>query len=310
MSLCEHGPGHCEATYDGNGKFVCTVGSDSAMVLREAETVRRPPSVPLALSFCIPPHPSNVRMLNRAVVQGAESNLVADEHDYRPIRSLDISPIAAEYTAQLVTGCDAGNIRVFSFPELQFKSIVHRFDAPVRQLAYSADGKLIGAVVEDCPDIQVFDATTEELKCKLTKHTHHVRSIAFDPSGKYLASTGGDGAMAVWDVSKGVSSGLQPAWSSAKLLKDAKGTPEQHLHRLAWRPDGSNLAVPLGTNISVLAPGKWNDVMSLRGGKATEGHQSDVSVLSYSPSGRYLASGDITGRVVVWDTDNGRPVDS
>ena len=40
MSLCEHGPGHCEATYDGGAKFVCTVGADSAMVLREAETVR------------------------------------------------------------------------------------------------------------------------------------------------------------------------------------------------------------------------------------------------------------------------------
>ena len=279
MSLCEHGPGHCEAAYDGNAKFMCTVGADSAMVLREAET-------------------------------GAESNLVADEHDYRPIRSLAISPIAAEYTAQLVTGCDAGTLRVFTFPELQFKSIVHRFDAPVRQLAYSTDGKLVGVVVEDSPSIQLFDATTEELKCKLTKHSHHVRSIAFDPSGKYLASTGGDGAMAVWDVSKGVSSGLQPTWSSAKLLKDAKGTPEQHLHRLAWRPDGTNLAVPLGADITVLAPPKWNDVMSLRGGKATDGHQADVSVLAYSPSGRYLASGDITGRVVVWDTESARPVDS
>ena len=242
--------------------------------------------------------------------QGAESNLIADEHDYRSIRSLAISPAAAEYTAQLVTGCDAGAIRTFSFPELQFKSIVHRFDAPVRQLAYSPDGKLVGAVVEDNSDIQLFDATTEELKCKLAKHTHHVRSIAFDPSGKYLASTGGDGAMAVWDISNGVSTGLQPTWSSAKLLKDAKGTPEQHLHRLAWRPDGSHLAVPLGPNITVLAPGKWNDVMSLRGGKTTDGHQADVSVLAYSPSGRYLASGDISGRVVVWDCDSGRPIDS
>ena len=97
MSLCEHGPGHCEAAYDGNAKFMCTVGADSAMVLREAET-------------------------------GAESNLVADEHDYRSIRSLAISPIAAEYTAQLVTGCDAGTLRVFTFPELQFKSIVHRVE--------------------------------------------------------------------------------------------------------------------------------------------------------------------------------------
>ena len=112
-----------------------------------------------------------MRILTRAVAQGAESNLVADEHDYRPIRSLDISPTAAEYTAQLVTGCDAGTIRVFSFPELQFKSIAHRFDAPVRQLAYSPDGKLVGAVIEDSSEIQLFDTTTEELKCKLSKHT-------------------------------------------------------------------------------------------------------------------------------------------
>ena len=33
MSLCEHGPGHCEAAYDAESKFVATVGADSAMVL-------------------------------------------------------------------------------------------------------------------------------------------------------------------------------------------------------------------------------------------------------------------------------------
>ena len=279
MSLCEHGPGHSEVVYDSSSRFVATVGADSAMVLRDAEN-------------------------------GSEVHLIADDHDYKPIRALAVSPSAADYTPQLVTGCEGGSIRTFSFPELQFKSIMHRFDSPVRQLAYSADGKLIAAVVEDSSEVHLFDVATEKPKCKLKKHAHHVRSVAFDPSGTYLASTGGDGAMAVWDLSKGISDSLQPAWSSAKLLMDAKGTPERHLHRLAWRPDGATLAVPLKSALTILAPGKWNEVMGLRGGKASEGHEADVSVLAYSPSGRYLATGDVPGHVVVWDTESGRPIDS
>jgi chromosome transmission fidelity protein 4 len=168
-SMCEHGPGHSEVLYDGPSNRVVSVGADSAMVLRDAAT-------------------------------GEEVNLCVDEHDYTPIRALALSPAAADYTPQLITGCESGTIRVFSFPGLQFKSNLARFDAPVRQLAYSADGKLVAAVAEDSSVVQLFDAATEQPKCKLHKHAHHVRSVSFDPSGRYLASTGGDGAVAVWCV--------------------------------------------------------------------------------------------------------------
>lgn len=277
MSLAEHGKGHCEVLYDSASKYTVTVGADSAMVLRDAAT-------------------------------GAESNLVIDEHDYSAIRAAAISPDAADYTTQMVTGCQSGTVRVFSFPSLEYQSNLHRFDAPVRQLAYSANGKLIAAVAEDSSEVCLFDAATAELKCKLKKHAHHVRSVAFDPSGTFLASSGGDGGMAIWDVSKTVTGSLPCAWSSAKLLKDAKATPEQHLHRLAWRADGSAMAVPLGNGVTVLAPGKWNEKIRLRGGK--DAHESDICVLAWSPSGRYLASGDIAGRLVVWDTDSAHPIDS
>ena len=102
-SMCEHGPGHSEVLYDGPSNRVVSVGADSAMVLRDAAT-------------------------------GEEVNLCVDEHDYTPIRALALSPAAADYTPQLITGCESGTIRVFSFPELQFKSNLARFDAPVRQL--------------------------------------------------------------------------------------------------------------------------------------------------------------------------------
>jgi WD40 repeat protein len=128
-------------------------------------------------------------------------------------------------------------------------------------------------------EVCLFDAATQELKCKLKKHAHHVRSVSFDPSGTYLASSGGDGAVAIWDISKAVSAEMSCAFSSAKLLKDAKATPEKHLHRLAWRADGAALAVPLGNDVAVLAPGKWDEKIKLRGSKTS--HTSDVCVVAW-----------------------------
>jgi WD40 repeat protein len=110
-------------------------------------------------------------------------------------------------------------------------------------------------------------------------------------------------------VSKTLSNEMAAAWSSAKLLKDAKATPETHLHRVAWRADGAALAVPLGKEVTVLSPGRgWGERVRLRG--ARDAHAADITVLAWSPSGRYLASGDVAGKIVVWDVDSARPLDS
>jgi chromosome transmission fidelity protein 4 len=277
--LSQHGAGHCEALYDSRGSLIVTGGTDSALVLRDADS-------------------------------NEEVNLVMDEHDYQPISALALDPSSHK----LITGCASGTVRVFSFPGLQYESNLCRFDTKVRSLTFSSDSKFVAAVPEDSSHITIIEANPNDgkvVKFELVGHNHFVRDVAFDPLGMYLASSGGDGALLVWHMSRGVAPDMEKAFASAKFMKDAKDSPDRHLQQLAWRPDGRVLAVPYaGNSVCLLKAGSWQEAGRLKGGAFTGGHNEDVSVLAWSQSGRYLASGDISGRVVFWDASNGVVIDS
>ena len=273
---CEHGAGHCEVLHDAAGGLIVSAGADSAIVVRDAAS-------------------------------GETLNLVADEHDYVAVTALALSPNAGT----LVTGCITGIVRQFSFPDMQYQSNVQRFDREVRYLAFSADNKYLAAVPQDSSTIEITDMVNKTAPVKLSGHAHFVRAVSFDPAGKYLASSGGDGCLLIWDTSKGLHADMPKAFSSAKFLKDAKGSPGRNLHRLDWRPDGKVLAVPYGVrDIVLMQSGTWKELVRLKGGAASGGHTEDVSVVAWSPSGRYVASGDVSGRVVFWDAAAGTVIDS
>eukprot|EP01050_Picozoa_sp_SAG11_P026165 SAG11_NODE_6165_length_1373_cov_1.285714_1_plen_410_part_10 len=111
-------------------------------------------------------------------------------------------------------------------------------------------------------------------------------------------------------MKRGVSADMPKAFDSAKFMKDAKDSPQRHLHGLGWSPDGRVLAVPYGRcDVILLAAGSWKEVGRLKGG-ANGGHTEDVSLVAWSPSGRYVASGDTNGRIVFWDAAKGHVIDS
>ena len=49
----------------------------------------------------------------------------------------------------------------------------------------------------------VFDAVTGKSVARVRGHAHVVRAVAISVDGKLLASSGGDGHLAVWDIAKG-----------------------------------------------------------------------------------------------------------
>eukprot|EP01052_Picozoa_sp_SAG31_P001764 SAG31_NODE_59_length_29571_cov_20.443506_24_plen_461_part_00 len=278
----EHGPGPCAALYDPSGELIVSVGADSALLVRSATS-------------------------------GEEQAMLLEDHGYVGITAVAMSPDGKT----LLTGCVSGYVRRFSFPDVVYKDNVCRFDTAVRFLAFSGDGKHLAAVPEDSSVVSVFEmaavaAGAKPVATELQGHKHFVRAVAFDPTGHYLASSGGDGALLIWDTSRGFKlSNVREAFSSAKFLKDAKATPDRNLHKMSWRPDGKVLAVPYGTqDVLLMQAGTWKEIGRLRGGQAAGGHIDDVSVVEWSPSGRYIASGDVAGRVVFWDTTESVVVDS
>jgi WD40 repeat protein len=74
--------------------------------------------------------------------------------------------------------------------------------------------------------VKVWDAATGRPARTLKGHTGWVKSVAFSPDGKRLASAGQDGAVKAWDPATG------------QETRSLTGHT-QEVRSAAWSPDGS-----------------------------------------------------------------------
>uniref|UniRef100_A0A3Q3N111 Notchless protein homolog 1 n=1 Tax=Mastacembelus armatus TaxID=205130 RepID=A0A3Q3N111_9TELE len=128
----------------------------------------------------------------------------------------------------------------------------------------------------------------------LQGHTEAVISVAFSPTGKYLASGSGDTTVRFWDLT----------------TETPHHTARGHSHwvlSIAWSPDGKKLASGCKNSQICL----WDPVKGTQMGKTLTGHTKWITWLCWeplhlNPECRYLASSSKDGSVRIWDTVLGR----
>src|SRR5262249_6703673 len=131
-------------------------------------------------------------------------------------------------------------------------------------------------------------ATRREIRT-LHGHTGSVNRLAFAPDGRLLASLGTDDRILIWDLSDG------------KILETLEVPQGENLYRLAFAPDGGQLAVTTSKRVCFWDPadGRLQRELPMA--------SKYVKCLAFSPDGRRLATGEgdlvfgEPGRVRLWD---------
>jgi WD40 repeat protein len=127
------------------------------------------------------------------------------------------------------------------------------------------------------------------LKQTLTHGAHGewVRSVAYSPDGKTLASGADDLTVKLWDAQTGA---LKQTWTGF----------DKGVHSVAFAPDGRTLAI--GGEDSLV---KLCDAQTCTFRQILTGHAGLVWSVAFSPDGKTLASGSKDRTVKLWDTQTG-----
>lgn len=195
-------------------------------------------------------------------------------------------------------------------------------------LSFSADSRLLAAAAVS-GEVAVLDGATGTLRWRTKAHEVGTCALALRPRGDVLATAGQDGRIRLFDAASGavkaeVEGGAQwvehLAWSpSGELLLSGAG----RMARL-WRPDGTRVgSLPeMSYTVSALqwhsekesfAVAAYGEIRIFEGAAASPRRRfawkGSMLALSWSPNGRFLATGNQDATVHLFIVATGKDLE-
>ncbi len=122
---------------------------------------------------------------------------------------------------------------------------------------------------------------------------YEVRSVAWSPDERTLATCAMDGAIKLWDL------------SSAALIRTLFASADYSVNDAAWSPDGTRVAGAVGPLDSVVV---IFDTASIASQLRLVGHTGGLWAIVWAPDGRTIATGGDDGAVRFWNAITGATV--
>jgi WD40 repeat protein len=198
---------------------------------------------------------------------------------------------------QMAAALDDGTVRFWRGDRLEPTGDFQHAGA-VNSIAFSADGRLLAAGISESAGgvVMIWDHVTQELIRRFWAHPYSVPSLAFSPTGQYLATGAVDRSVKVWQVSDGR--------LVTTLPQDGQGTSVQfsdsgdRLISGMCALSDSNLRCQRGEAWVWSVP-DWNRVQVL------SGPVDWVEGVAFSPSGDLVAGAGRDFGVYLWRVEDG-----
>jgi WD40 repeat protein/tRNA A-37 threonylcarbamoyl transferase component Bud32 len=187
---------------------------------------------------------------------------------------------------RLASGANDSSIKLWTVATGQEIVTLQGHSGEVENVVFSPDGTRLASRGLD-KTINLWNVTTGLKTKTLQGHDVPVITVAFSPDGTLLASGDGDSTVKLWNGLTG---------EEIVTLRGSRGSIES----LAFSPDGTRLASCNYSSIKLWDTTNWEEKATLNGG----------SVVSFSPDGGQLASGDSDGMIQLWDVSSGRIINS
>ena len=219
-----------------------------------------------------------------------------------PVRSVAFSPNGA----RLAIGGDGvggrdGALKVWDLAAAKEIFTLAHEAGPIYAVAFSPNGGQLaigGGGVDPNglalpAEVKIWDLSAGRQTVALRGHQAQVRSVAFNPDGRWLASAGDD-TVKVWDL------------AAAKEAATLRGH-DSHVTSVAFSADGQRLAsASEDQTVKVWDARHWDGTGAAPPAPLTLRHTAAVESVAFGgPTGQRLATGAGDHLIKVWDTDTG-----
>jgi WD40 repeat protein len=187
--------------------------------------------------------------------------------------------------SKFICGCDDHSVRMCFSKSGETSTELLGHENHVTSVAFSFDSTAIISGSSD-QTVRIWDAKSGEVKHTLQGHEAGVTSVALNVDGTEIVSASHDTTLRVWDATNG---GI---WAAKLTLT---GHTDSVLSA-AFSVMGTIASGSRDRTIRVWDAKTGLTLLLL------EGHESDVTAVAFSPSGRDVVSGSNDTTVRVWDT--------